>query len=271
MNTSSIDVRDGVTPLSAGEAGLAALPFLIYGISNLVDRLDIPGLHSAATPFWRALLIQPYLVCYWLILAGLGIGIALGFPRWAISYLGWSILIAWSWEGVSFNGHTIGGWLWLPLLGVVLIGLLVRRSFQPLRSLGNRLWQEGTVASLAIYILYAWVYMMFDENHHPLLLVFITVTTLAVSLGAWGYFRAGSPLHRILALLAGLLLAVVLNGVSYATWDYRTYYSLPESAGNDNLVGFVFFVVIAVFMIGNGLLARSRMQRRRSQKITSMD
>jgi hypothetical protein len=266
MQTNTIGMRDGVTPLSTREAGLAALPFLLYGIASLVSKMDFASVNFAAIPLWKALFINPFLVFDWLTLIGLGIGVALGFPRWAIPYLGWGFLFGWWWGNTAFYGHYIGGLIWLPFAGVLLVGLFIRRSLQPLRNLVNVLWREWTVLSLAIYILYGWLYMMFDENHHPLLLGFVGVTTLAVSLGAWGYFRAGSPLRRILWLLGGLLIAIVLSGVSYATWDFAAYYDLPESTNNGNLVGFIFFMMLTVIMLGNAWLARWRQRRQTALK-----
>lgn len=261
MQTNAIDGRDDVSPSTPGEAFLAALPFLLSGVSYLVEKLNIPALHSTTSPFWTALLVLPRLAGVWLILAGLAIGIALGFPRWAISFLAWGILTSWAWGSATFNGQHVGGLIWMGLLGAFLIGPLARRSFQPLRSLVDRLRQEWTVVSLALYILFGWVYMDDDMNHHPLLLGFITVTTLAVSLGAWGYFRAGTPLRRILWLIGGLLAASVLNMVSSATWDYAAYYGVPANTDNGILVGMIFFIVLAVFMLGDAWLARWRRQK----------
>ena len=103
--------------------------------------------------------------------------------------------------------------------------------------------------------------MLFDENHSPYLIFFIVTTTLAISLGAWGYFRSASPLRRVLALGGGLFLAAVLGGISNTTWDYRTYYGLPEGAQNISLAGVIFAVVLTLFMLGIGLLSLWRHRR----------
>ena len=44
----------------------------------------------------------------------------------------------------------------------------------------------------------------------------MVLTTLAIGLGAWGYFRAGSPLWRVAALMAGLFLATLLDIINRA-------------------------------------------------------
>ena len=210
----------------------------------------------------QILIRYPFLLFNWLILVGLGISLFAGFPRWGYSFLGWAILFGWWWQGMRFSGFELGGLIWLPLLGVVAVALLVRRSFQPLRNLLTGLWQDWTMLAFAIYILYSFVYMLYDENHNPYLLILLTASTLAVSLGAWGYFRAHSPLRRVLSLIGGLLLATIISIIDNATWDFSAYYGLPESTDNASLVGIIFFVVLALIMTGIGFLAYWRYQRR---------
>jgi hypothetical protein len=258
MQTKPVDYRDGIQPLSALQAGAAALPFLAFGAASLVSKLEFFHTYPASLPMWQILLIDPYLVFNWIILLGLGAGLLAGFPRWAYSFLGWAVLFGWWWSDMGFYGHSLGWKIWLPLLGVFAITLLVRRSWQPLRALLAGLWKDWTLLSLSIYILYGWTFMLSDENHHPYLLAFIAAATLAISLGAWGYFRSTSPLRRVLALVGGLFLAILIAVINNATWDYRAYYGLPESASNVNLFGLVFFVGLIIFMLGIGWLALRR-------------
>lgn len=261
MQTNLIYRRDGIEPLSAAQAGIATLPFLAFGISSLASKLEFFHPDLAGLALWQILFIHPFLLFNWFILIGLGAGILAGFPRWAYSFLGWALLFAWWWADMVFYGYSLDWKIWLPLLGVFLVALLNRRSLQPLRALLAGMWRDWTLLSFGIYILYGFVFMLYDENHHPYLLAFIASTTLAISLGAWGYFRSISPLRRILALLGGLFLATVLSMTSYATWDYQAYYGLPEGRQNDILVGFLFFAGLVLLMFGNGLLARWRLLR----------
>ena len=121
-------------------------------------------------PYWQILLIHPYMMFNWLILIGLGAGLLAGFPRWAYSFLGWALLFGWWWSNGSFYGHVWDWRIWLPLVGVFLIALLIRRSWQPLRALFSGIWREWTLLCLVIYILYGFVFMLFDENHSPYLM-----------------------------------------------------------------------------------------------------
>ena len=264
MQTTPLDRQSGIQPLSPFQAGIATLPFLAFGIASIVSKLEY--FHTSA----RVLFIDPFLVFNWLILIGLGAGVLAGFPRWAYSFLGWALLFAWLWSDMVFYAFSIGMKIWLPLLGVLLLTLLIRRSLQPLRVLFAGIWREWTLLLLGFYILEGFAYMDYDENHHPYLLAFIAVTTLVICLGAWGYFRCRSPLSRVLALVAGLVLAAGLGGINMSTWDYRAYYGWPEGTG-DNIwgifiAGLILLVGLILLMVGLGLLTRTRLARTSNPK-----
>jgi hypothetical protein len=262
MRTNPINLSDGVPALSPAHAGLAVLPFVLFGLSSFVTKLEIIPIDPISTPLAQILFTYPFLLFNWLILVGLGISLYLGFPRWGYAFLGWAILFGWWWQGMGFYGYSLEGLIWLPLLGVVLIALLVRRSIQPLRALVNGLWQEWTLLGFALYILYSYMFMLYDSNHNPYLLILLTATTIASSLGAWGYFRASSPLRRVLALIGGLLLCTIISIIDNATWDFSAYYGLPASTDNANLIGMAFFAVLALLIVGIGLLSYWRIQRK---------
>jgi hypothetical protein len=261
MQAKTIDREDNIQPLTITQAVVAVLPFLAFGLSNIWEKSGFNVTYPTDPPLWQILLTHPYLVFNWLVLIGLAIGLLAGFPRWAFSYLGWAILFGWWWSDMGFYGYHMGAEIWLPFLGVFLLTLLIRRSWQPLRNLFARLWGEWTLFSFGIYILYAHIFILYDENHHPNLLLFIAATALATCLGAWGYFRSASPLRRVLALVGGLVLAAVLSGISYATWDYRAYYGFPGGGSDDDLVMLIYITVLALIMGANGLLARWRLNR----------
>lgn len=261
IQPNAVDQPDGLTPLTAREAALALLPFLAFGASSLVMRLDFFHTGPVALPVWQVLLIHPHLVFYWLVLLGLGAGLLAGGPRWAYSYLGWALFFVWWWKDMGFYGHRSDWRISLPLLAILLAGPLLRRSWQPLRALAAGLGRDWTLLALGVYILYAAVAMLYDENHSPFLMAFITATTLAAGLGAWGYFRLGSPLRRVLALVGGIGLMTLLSVVNYQTWDYRAYYGLPERARDASPIGVAFIVVLGLFMLAVGLLAYWRQRR----------
>lgn len=253
--------EDRIRPLGAGEAALAALPFLLFGAASLAAHLDAFRTAPAGLTEWQALLIHPYLVFNWLALIGLFAGLLAGFPRWAFAYLAWAVYYLWWWWSGSIYGHPVNGWIAAPFLGVIALALLIRRSWQPLRGILSGLWLDWTLLSFALYVFYAAMFIIFDENHHPWLLLFIAAAALLAGLGAWGYFRIRGAVGRVLALLGGILACALLSMLSYATWDYRAYYNLPPSMDRANLAGVIFMAVLAVLMLGNGLLARWRLRR----------
>jgi hypothetical protein len=253
MNANLEIQRDGIEPLSPLQTGVAVLPFLLFGILSMLSKTSL-----IPTQFFN-----PFQLFYWIVLTGLGIGLLAGFPRWTYAYLGWSLIFIVWWSGFTIYGYSIGN---LPLLGVFLFTLLIRRSWLPLRSMPVGLWRDWTLLSLAIYVLYGFVFMLYDSNHHPYLLAFMAFTTLAISLGAFGYFHAVSPLRRVLALSAGLLVAAVFSGISEATWDFASYSGLPSSTAGYNYFALAFSAGLGLVMLGNGLLARWRLSRRSDLK-----
>lgn len=251
---------DEIRPLTNAQAALAALPFLLFGISTLVEKLNFFQAGPAGAPaLGQVLILHPFLAFNWLILIGLAIAILAGFPRWGYSFFGWALLFGWWWSDWK---------IWLSFLAVWLVALALRRSIQPLRTMAAGLWKDWTLFSFAIYILYSWTYIGYDENHHPYLLIFVIATALATALGAWGYFRSGSPLRHILALVGGLALATVLNGINSVTWDYQSYYGFPEGDNSVILVPFIFLGVLTAIMVGNGLLAAWRLARSRMKRLS---
>ncbi|HZD57338.1 MAG TPA: hypothetical protein VE136_11475 [Anaerolineales bacterium] len=261
LETNPMEQTDGARPLSPAQALLAALPFLLFGVSVYLDKFG--PLRTWNQPIVRQnLFMNPSFLFDWLVLIGLFVGLLSGFPRWTYSYLGWAILFAYFYNGgFSYYGYPFVGQSWLILLGVFLLAIFIKRSLKPLRDLVSGLWEEWTLASLAIYILAGFVLMIFDENHHPYLGIFIITTALAISLGAWGYFRARTPLRRELALIGGTILGALLNAINSATWDWRAYYGFPEESSSD-VIGLIIFVIIFAFLfLGNGALARWRNKR----------
>lgn len=65
------------------EASLSALPFAIFGVVCMIGKIRVP---------WVGIYV--YLTFYIFVLLGLLIGLVKAFPRWAYSYLGWSLVYA---------------------------------------------------------------------------------------------------------------------------------------------------------------------------------
>ena len=214
------------------EAFLSALPFALFGIASILSRTQYP-FNTAYS----------YLAFYAAVLLGLLLGMIKGFPRWAYSYLGWSLVFAWWYSNMGTNGLRIFGFridywtwqIWIPLLAAFGIALLWTRSLHPLRQLVRGIWQNWTYISLMIYAFVAFVTLIYDENHHPYLLVFMAASTLVICMTVWVFLQSASSWKRAIALIAGFVMTLVLsnisylNNISYATRDYAAYLGLPPS------------------------------------------
>lgn len=221
-NIESKEITSGGTGL--WDALIGTLPFLLFGIASILSRTRYP---------FNA---YSYLAFYAVILLGFLVGLIKGFPRWAYSYLGWSLVFAWWWSNMGTAGlkifdFQINYWtwqIWPPLLAIIGVALLWTRSLRPLRGLILNIWQDWTLLSLAMYTFVGWMALLYDENHHPYLFAFMTASTLVVSGGAWLFLRERRTRKRIVALLSSFVAIAVIGAISEATWDWRAYYGLPS-------------------------------------------
>ena len=121
------------TPL---QAAVGALPFLAFGIVIMMEYLI-----QLRIPQGVYLSISFYL----LALIGLLIGWVRRFPLWSYSYLGWSLVFAWSWANMHTGGFKLFGYvftrqeawgyrIWIPFGITILIALLWTRSIRPIKT-----------------------------------------------------------------------------------------------------------------------------------------
>jgi hypothetical protein len=200
--------------------------------------------------------IYVYLTFYLFVLLGLLIGLVKAFPRWAYSYLGWSVVYAWWWtsmytRGFKLFGYTFGdeawGWrAWAPLFITLGIAILLTRSIRPLRELALGVWQDWTSLSLAMYSFVGFMMLMYDEVHSPYLIAFMTASTLLISASVWIFMRNANQFHRPGILLGGFFAGMLLDRLCAATWDFNAYYGLPAQPSVAWYNTFFEMVVIAV-------------------------
>jgi hypothetical protein len=256
MESNPINKTDGTIPSTTWQTLLAIIPFMLFGVASLVGHLESLRTYPTNLPLWQVFLISPYLYFYWIILLGLAVSITAGFPRWAFSYLGWAVLFAFWWSNISFYGYRFQAWL--PLLVIITVSLLIRRSFRPLRAFFNGLWWDFTLLPFGLFLMFEWVFMFADENHNPYLPLFIIGNTMAACLGAWGFFRSTSPLRRVLALVGGFSLTMIIGAVYNATWDFAAYYGLPEGSQEINIIGLLVWTTLLGIALGLGWLTHWR-------------
>ena len=254
-----------LTKSSKWETFLGMLPFLAFGLASMLGKVP--------RPFHDGYL---FLGFYLLALGGLLVGWVRGFPLWTISYLGWSLVFAWWWSDMHTYGFSIfglsildWGWItWRPLAATAIIALLWTRSLQPIKAFFTGIWQDWTRLSLALYTFLAFVWLLYDENHHPYLLLFMLASTLSVSAGVWFFLSSDRVSGRVFSLLAGFVSLMIIGGICEATWDYRAYYSLPNVPDPWYLTiwrGVMIFSFYAVILLWPALLG---WLRRRSRPAT---
>jgi hypothetical protein len=216
--SSIMDVR-----VRHGEAWIAALPFMLFGMASMIGKIKLPFLGAYAD-----------LAFYAIVLLGLFIGLIRAFPRWAFSYLGWTLVFAWWWtnmhtEGLKIFGYTMHneawGWrIWFPLIFTIGLALLWTRSIRPLRQLVRGIWEDWTLLSLAVYALVGFMMVLYDESHSPYLIAFMIVSTSAISASVWIFMRSMKTHTRVIALLSGFVTGILLDRISESTWDVAAYY-----------------------------------------------
>ncbi|MEO8357344.1 MAG: hypothetical protein ABI621_15670 [Chloroflexota bacterium] len=209
------------------EAFLSALPFAVFGVACIINKVRVP---------WP-IGIYVFLTFYCLVLLGLLIGLVKAFPRWAYSYLGGSLVFAWWWtsmqtRGLKLFGYTFGneawGWrAWAPLFITVGVAILLTRSIRPLRELVFGIWQDWTFLSLVTYSLIGFMMLLYDEVRSPYTIAFMTASTLVVCASAWIFMRIESHLHRLGILLGGFFGSLIIDRICATTWDLYTYNELP--------------------------------------------
>ncbi len=229
-----------ISPSTQWQAFIGALPFFAFGIAGMIGKVDhlfIPPVHDVE------------MVVYLLALSGLLVGWIRRFPLWSYGYLGWSLLIAWFNTNSIIYGVDWGYRIWIPFGIAILIALLWTRSLDPLKKFFRDIWNDWTRLTFVMYAIGAFVSLIYDENHHPYLLLFMAVATLIVTAGAWFFLRSSNMIGRILSIVVSFIAASVPMGISYLTWDWRAYYGLPTSeTWYDNLgvapIGILFWLLI---------------------------
>ena len=207
-----------VSPSTRWQALLGVLPFLAFGAATLVGKVD----HTYPL---RAQSAEQ--VVYALTLVGLLVGWIRGFPLWSYGYLGWSLVLAWSNSNVYINGMKQEG-TWIPIAITVLVALLWTRSLQPLKKLFRDIWVDWTRLSLAMYALGAWAALIYDENHHPQWYAFLLASTLVAATAVWFFLRSPRKAGRVIAIAGGFVVALAIERINWATWDWRGYYGLTR-------------------------------------------
>lgn len=192
---------------SRQEGILAVLPFLGIGLIVMLSALAIP------LPVW--VLVPLTLLVSGAFVVLFFLGLFSGFPRWSLPLMGAAISIAILPAAVLILQAT-GGSLSNILLGIGALLILVLVSAFALRRLNlKRFLEDWTLVSFMGYgITLTLLGFSFEgyRGEHPVQLF----ACLVLAMGAWAYLRAVSRSRRLIALVAGFILAMLIVATGQA-------------------------------------------------------
>ncbi len=162
-------------------------------------------------------------------------GLFKGLPRWSLPSIGilfsafflyivldafepWTLILYYRivrvgdefsryvWQGIR------SGIFWVGLLLTVLLIVFALAAWRRTRPVYLRIRHDWTLVSFTLYSASLMrLFINFDEYRYENL--YMTVSLLSLAAGAWGYLRSASSRKRLLALLAGVLLAMLSMAV----------------------------------------------------------
>lgn len=221
------------------EALAALVPFLLAGVSTLLDYLPPPTI----LPQWLEIVIAILLLGSLLSLSV--IGVTKRFPRWFLPYVGllFPLFSAYIISDLVPNPYDVlpaaaDSWLlrqitysvklWIGLLVAGLFVVLIARLLPPLRPFYVRVRRDWTLLSFILYGATLFCLLAgFDDyvGEEP----YQIMALLLLAGGGWVYLRSARPWRRIVALLGGLTLAMAVAAAgkvilrSSANWPYARH------------------------------------------------
>jgi hypothetical protein len=196
--------QDAPSGASWSAALATALPFLVYGLTIVLERIVTLDMYGRTSLPPEPLLVR--LIGYLILLIGLGVGWVRGFPRWAVGYISVAfVTMLWWMDLAAPHLRSLGivisndwyerlGWRALIPFGVMAVTALAwTRSLRPLGQFVVGIWEDWTRVSLVLYGFFVWLMLVAgsDSFHHPLLNASMLVSTGILALGAGVYARVG--------------------------------------------------------------------------------
>jgi hypothetical protein len=207
------------------EALAGLVPFLYVTLWSIVLELL-----ASPPPLWQLIAyVGPLIAGYVVLLAGLGLGWARGFPRWSYAYLLsvplFSLYVAFAASSAILPYAYL---LCLPLFSALIplatmaiVVLVVTRSRPRLAPLFTNVWRDWTRLSFALYGLVPMLlWFAFDEVEDRFVLPFMIALMLILVGGALAYLRSARLWQRATALLVSTALARAM-----ATAGTRIYWN----------------------------------------------
>ena len=248
---------------------LGLFPIVMLGLATILAEVQVRNI-------WTGLVSFPIL--YVVVLVAAGVAWYQGSPRWSYSYTGFLLVFTWYLEGFRAPSFTIAGFrfpptgelwgkcIWLPLLITILIVLVSRRSWQPLRQFFQNIWADWTLYTFMLYSTMPWLsWALFDEiRNQPLVVFSLLVADLSICIGAWFYLRMHTLPQRALSLFIGLLPACLITVIATsAYWNGRqeSWMMTPGNGYADALRLFIFYAIILLIMFFPALASLVRRKR----------
>lgn len=193
---------------SAKTSILATIPFFILGSMWLFS--------SAFFNYHRIIYDIFFYVPLFLMFVLLGIGWVKEFPRWTVPSIGFCVIFSLYLMNVSIRpltgGSLLGFWALLPLFLTLIIGIIIKPSFSPLKQLINRIEDEKNIIFYALYgFLPILLMFLFDEAKNKLMIPFIILLTIIVSTGAFFYLFSAKKNHRSISLVISTSVSIGIS------------------------------------------------------------
>jgi hypothetical protein len=224
-----MDTNDKERPASWKEILVALVPFLLFPVIFLLAMLLAPLFQDMPDPIWGLYISLGVIGVFLVIML---VGWVKNFSRWVFPYWGFILLVSlyvYKFTG-TMAGYQVRGdwWAWMPVVGVVLVGTLWARGFQPVVTLIKSVWEDWTLLSFTIYGSLPWLFIFaYDEVRNDELA--LTVIMLILAIGAAIYMRTENIWHRLASLVGGFTMgwvALMIHQGFY--WHGRQEHWMPE-------------------------------------------
>jgi hypothetical protein len=254
-------LRDASGQGQWSEALVAMGPFLLFALPTALYMHD-----TVPSQIGFGCFVAAYIV----LLAGLAVGWAKGFPGWSYPYAGLVLAITLmlvsqrdSEEPLIFN-LLMSFCFATPFLVVVAVALVKLRTSWSLSQLSRDVRHDWTRLSFAVYgLLPAGVIIAFAAIEASYGLPYLLVSTIALAAGALIYMLSARTWPRALTLLMGLTLAWASATAATATYWHERQASWMTAPGNEvaiargSAIGWAVLVALILAPALLGLVRRS--------------
>jgi hypothetical protein len=219
-------------PASWGEALLALGPLLFYPVLFFPVRVLAPLISNSTNPaLGLVIFFAPIGACLIALVAGW----VKRFPRWVFAYWGFALVVTLYMDGFTGTvaGYRVRGdwWVWAPLGGVALLGLLWTRSVEPVLTLLKSIWRDWTLLS---FVLYGALPLLFASAYDEVRSAYVAISLLVLvqAVVVLFYMRTEGIWRRFALLIGGYSLTwlgLMIHQAIYWNGRQEVWMSEPGS------------------------------------------